>query len=87
MATTAESVDFMAEFEAFAEPLMAGGAFKSRGDVLHAAMGALKEQMRQKTYDEACIKAAEEGEASGLAEGDVIARLREQFGLSPYAAR
>jgi len=74
------------EFEAFAEPFVASGRYANSTDVLHAAMEAfLRAEITQQAYDKACEEAAEEGERSGIAEGDVMARLREEFGLKGRA--
>jgi hypothetical protein len=34
----------------------------------------------EQVYDEACVRATEEGEASGLAEGDIFDAIRAKYG-------
>jgi Arc/MetJ-type ribon-helix-helix transcriptional regulator len=84
---TAEQA-LIAEFEAFAEPFLKSGRYATSAEVLHAAMEAfLRAEITQQAYDRACEEAAEEGERSGIAEGDVMARLREEFELRGPAQR
>jgi putative addiction module CopG family antidote len=70
------------EFEEFAAELVKSGRYANGNEVLRAAMNAL---MREECDDEAkeafLVEAIEEGEASGIAEGDVFARVRERAGL------
>lgn len=71
------------EFEEFAAPFVASGRFANSTEVLYAAMDALlRAEADEISYDEACVRSAEEGEASGIPEGDVIARLRDKHGFS-----
>jgi antitoxin ParD1/3/4 len=77
-----QSTPLSAEFDEFAAPLVASGRYANAAEVLHAAMEALlRAEVDEEAYNQACVRAAEEGEASGIAEGDVMARLREEFGL------
>ena len=77
-----QSVSLSAEFDEFAAPLIASGHYANTAEVLHAAMNALlRAESDEEAYNQACVRAAEEGEASGIAEGDVMARLRAEFGL------
>jgi putative addiction module CopG family antidote len=77
-----QSIKLSAELENFAAPFVESGRYANTSEVLHAAMDALlRAEVDEEAYDRACVAAAEEGEASGLAEGDVMARLREEFGL------
>ena len=77
-----QTLTLAAELEEFAAPLVASGRYANATEVLHAAMDALlRAEVSEEAYNQACEAAAEEGEASGLAEGDVMARLREEFGL------
>ncbi|MGA7157238.1 MAG: hypothetical protein WBY53_10340 [Acidobacteriaceae bacterium] len=76
------TTNLSAEFEAFAAPLVASGEFPSTADVLHAAMTALRRERMSEEEENRILEAlAEEGEASGLAEGDVIGRICEKHGL------
>jgi putative addiction module CopG family antidote len=82
-----QSLSLTTEFEEFAAELVKSGRYADGNEVLRAAMTALK---REECDDEAklafLIEAIEEGEASGIAEGDVFARVREHAGL-PQRAR
>ena len=77
------STDLSAELESLAAPYISSGEFTNVTEVLHAAMDALREALRQKAYDEACLRAAEEGEASGIAEGNPFDQIRQELGLRP----
>jgi len=77
-----QSLSLTTEFEEFAAELVKSGRYANGNEVLRAAMAAL---MREECDDEAkeafLVEAIEEGEASGIAEGDVFARVREHAGL------
>jgi len=77
-----QSLSFTAEYEAFVVARVENGRYENTSEVLHAAMDALR---REEGEDEAklafLVQAVEEGEASGIAEGDVFARVRERAGL------
>ncbi|MES2391779.1 MAG: hypothetical protein V4555_09065 [Acidobacteriota bacterium] len=78
----ASTTDPTAEFETFAANLIASGEFANKQQVLQAAMDAFRRQRTdQAAYDEACVRAAEEGEASGLADGDIFEQVRAELGL------
>ncbi len=76
-----ESLTPVSELEAFAAPFIQSGKYATTREVLHAAMEALRKQLDEQTYDEACIRAAEEGEASGLAEGDIFETVHAELRL------
>ena len=79
----AQGTQLSAEFDEFAAPFVASGRYANSAEVLHAAMNALLHAERdEEAYNQACVRAAEEGEASGIAEGDVMARLRAKHGFS-----
>jgi Arc/MetJ-type ribon-helix-helix transcriptional regulator len=75
-----ETTTLASEIESFSAPLIASGKFSTASEVVHAAMDALRQRLADEAYDLACIKAAEEGEASGLFEGDPFERIREKYG-------
>jgi antitoxin ParD1/3/4 len=83
-----QSLSFTAEFEAFIAARVENGRYENANEVLHAAMDAL---LREENEDEAklafLVQAAKEGEASGIAEGDVFARVRERAGLAARTPR
>ena len=77
-----QSIPLPDEFDEFAAPFVASGRYANTTEVLHAAMNALlRAEVDEEAYNQACVRAAEEGEASGLAEGDVIGRIRAKYGL------
>jgi putative addiction module CopG family antidote len=81
----AETVSPKADFEEFAAEQVKSGRYANAREVLDAAKAALA---RQKRYEEklAYLKQAiQEGIDSGVAEGDVFARVRERAGLPPRA--
>jgi putative addiction module CopG family antidote len=70
------------EFEEFATELVKRGRYANGEEVLRAAMTALRlEECEDAAKEVFLIEAIEEGEASGIAEGDVFARVRERAGL------
>ena len=84
----AQGTQLSAEFDEFAAPFVASGRYANSAEVLHAAMNALLHAERdEEAYNQACVRAAEEGEASGIAEGDVMARLRAKHGFSTPLSR
>jgi Arc/MetJ-type ribon-helix-helix transcriptional regulator len=82
-----EAASFPLEIEAITAPLIASGKFANTNEVVHAAIDALLLQLDGQAYDEFCERAAEEGEASGIAEGDVIAQLRAKHGFGAPVAK
>jgi putative addiction module CopG family antidote len=81
----AEDVKVTAEFEEFAAEQVKSGRFADAHEVLVAAKVALT---RQKRYEEKLAylrEAIQEGIDSGVAEGDVFARVRARAGLPPKA--
>jgi antitoxin ParD1/3/4 len=75
---SSQTVEVTPEFSQFASQLVAEGRYASTSDVLQAAMEALHREDEENRILE---KLAEEGEASGIAEGDVIGRICEEVGL------
>lgn len=74
--------DLDAELNSFAAPLIEKGLYGNTADVLHAAMDALRREMLTEDQENAILeKLAQEGEASGEAEGDVIGRICQKYGL------
>jgi putative addiction module CopG family antidote len=78
----AQSLSLTSEFEEFATELVKTGRYANEAEVLRAAMTALRLEECEVAAKEAfLIEAIDEGEASGIAEGDVFARVRERAGL------
>jgi putative addiction module CopG family antidote len=82
MATS--TLNLVGTFEEFAKPLVESGRYKNADEVMTAAMDAL---MREEADDKAKAnfvrRAIEEGEASGVYEGDIFADLRAKYQLPP----
>ena len=82
----AQGMKVAVEFEAFAAEMVSRGRFGDEREVLEAAKAALA---RQERYEEKLAflrQAVADGVASGVAEGDVFARVRERAGLPPRNA-
>jgi Arc/MetJ-type ribon-helix-helix transcriptional regulator len=75
-----DTASFPSEIEALTAPLVASGKFANTSEVVRAAIEALHKQLDEQAYDEACVRAAEEGEASGLYDGDPFERIRAKYG-------
>ena len=81
----AETLSPKADFEEFAAEQVKSGRYANAREVLDAAKAALA---REKVYQEKLAylrEAIQEGIDSGVAEGDVFARVRERVGLPPRA--
>lgn len=77
-----QTTDLTTELNSFAAPLIEQGLYGNTADVLHAAMDALRREILTEEQENAILeKLAEEGEASGQAEGDVIGRISEEYGF------
>jgi putative addiction module CopG family antidote len=77
-----ETHTLASQFEAFAAPFVQSGRYASAKEVLCAAMDALRRETLTQEQENAILEAlAEEGEASGIAEGDVIGRICEKYGF------
>jgi putative addiction module CopG family antidote len=72
-----EQVTLTAEAARFAEAQVVAGRFRTIDEALNAAMEALQQQMEL----EAVHAALDDGEASGLADDGVFARIRSRLGL------
>jgi putative addiction module CopG family antidote len=71
-------------FDEVAQRLVASGRYNSPSEVLEAAIDALEREECDEEAKEAWLEQAlEEGFSSGVAEGDVFARVRERAGLLP----
>ncbi len=83
---SSESASLASEIEALTAPLIASGKFANTSEVVRAAIDALRKQLEERTYDEACVQAAEEGEASGLYDGDIFEQVLSELRLKAGAA-
>ena len=70
-------------FDELAQRLVASGRYNSPSEVLEAAMDALEREECDEEAKEAYVEQAlEAGFSNGIAEGDVIGRIRARHGLS-----
>ena len=77
-----QSVSVATEFEAFAAEQVANGRFADAREVLEAAKAALVREAEDDDLDVEYVRqAVQEGMESGVAEGDVFARLRAKYNL------
>jgi len=82
----AQTVDPSAEFEVFAAEQVKSGRFANAHEVLEATKSALLRQEIEENLDlEFLNRAIDEGDASGIYEGDAIADIREKYGLNANA--
>jgi len=83
-----QTVSVPADFQEFMSELVECGRYANGEEVLRAAMNALqREECDEAARMATLIRAVEEGEGSGIAEGDVFARVREKAGLPVRATR
>jgi len=68
------SFELTPELDGFITSQVESGAFRDADGVVQAALALLEREERE---NEAEIQAVDEGEASGLAEGDVFGRIKE----------
>ncbi len=70
-------------FDELAQQLVASGRYNSPSEVLEAALDALeREECDEEAKEIYLEEALEAGFSSGIAEGDVIGRIRARHGLS-----
>jgi antitoxin ParD1/3/4 len=72
---------FTSEFEAFIAERIQSGRYANKGEVLSALRSTLEREERYQEKLTDLRQAIADGEASGIAEGDVIARVRARAGL------
>jgi len=79
-------VDASAEFASFAAEQVKSGRYANAREVLDAIKAALAREERYQEKLAYLRQAIQEGVDSGVAEGDVFARVRERAGLPPRAS-
>ena len=77
-------IDLSPELDSFVRDRVKSGRFVSGSEVVSTALKAM-EQKEQYSAErlEALRAAIDEGDASGIAEGDVFAQIRAELQLSP----
>lgn len=76
------NVNLTPELDKFITAKIKGGRYENASEVVRAALRTLERE--EETYNTklAALQAAiDEGDASGIAEGDVFKRIRERLGL------
>ncbi|HEY0794748.1 MAG TPA: type II toxin-antitoxin system ParD family antitoxin [Acidisarcina sp.] len=72
-------VDLSEELDRFVASKVAGGVYRSASDVVTAALRTLEREEQEYEEKLATLRVAlDEGFTSGIADGDVFARVREQ---------
>ena len=78
------NVSLTKELDRFVNSRIKSGRYESASEVVRAALRTLEREERE--YEEklaALRKAIDEGDASGIATGDVFARIRGKLNLPP----
>lgn len=78
------NVSLTKELDRFVNSRVKSGRYESASEVVRAALRTLEREERE--YEEklaALRKAIDEGDASGIATGDVFARIRRKLNLPP----
>jgi len=77
------NVNLTPELDSFLLSRVESGRFENASEVVRAALRTLEREERVFEAKLAALRAAiDEGDASGLAEGDVFAQVRETLNLS-----
>lgn len=75
---TQRSVELTEELDAFVSNMVAGGHYADASEVVREALSRLEEEDAEKLS--ALRAAIDEGEASGIFEGDAFASVRREMG-------
>ena len=82
------NINLTPELDSFIAAKIKNGRYENASEVVRAALRGLEREERE--YDakfEALLQAIGEGEASGIAEGDVFADVRRELNLPPRIVR
>ena len=78
------NVNLTDEFDRFVLEKVESGRYENASEVVRAALRTLEREEQQYEAKLAALRAAiDDGDASGLAEGNVFARVRERLNLPP----
>jgi antitoxin ParD1/3/4 len=81
------NVNLTDELDSFVLAKVESGRYENASEVVRAALRSLEREEQQYEAKLAALRAAiDEGDASGIAEGNVFARVRERLNL-PLAPR
>ena len=77
------NVNLTQELDTFVAAKVESGRYENASEVVRAGLRSLEREEREYEVKLAALRAAiAEGEASGVAEGDVFARVRETLNLA-----
>jgi len=82
------NINLTPELDSFIAAKIENGRYESASEVVRAALRGLEREERE--YDlkmAALLQAIDEGDASGIAEGDVFANVRKTLNLPARAIR
>lgn len=82
------NINLTPELDRFIAAKIEHGRYENASEVVRAALRGLEREENE--YDlkmAALLQAIDEGDASGIAEGDVFARVRKTLGLPARAVR
>jgi antitoxin ParD1/3/4 len=78
------NVNLTDELDRFVLSKVESGRYENASEVVRAALRTLEREEQQYELKLAALRAAvDEGDASGIAEGNVFAKLREKLDLAP----
>jgi antitoxin ParD1/3/4 len=78
------NVNLTPELDRFVHTRIKSGRYENASEVVRAALRTLeREEQEHEVKIAALRKAIDEGDASGIATGDVFARVRRKFNLPP----
>ena len=78
------NVNLTDELDRFGPAKVESGRYENASEVVRAALRTLEREEQQYELKLRALRAAvDEGDASGIAEGNVFARLREKLDLAP----
>jgi len=76
------NVNLTDELDQFILAKIGNGRYENASEVVRAALRSLEREEREYEAKLAALRAAiDEGDASGIAEGDVLARVRAEFNI------
>jgi antitoxin ParD1/3/4 len=76
------NVSLTEELDRFVHKKVKSGRYENAGEVMRAALRSLEREERQHDARVSALRAAiDEGDASGIANGDVFARVRRKLKL------
>ena len=78
------NVNLTEELDRFVASKIENGRYENASEVIRAALRTLELEEQEHEARLVALRAAiDEGDASGVAEGDVFADLRKEFGMPP----